>query len=384
MRFSSRPERFSVPDPFATVRNGAFLPFVAYHRLMNRRELLQAPLLFALPRPCCQLDDLQPPTYQLDANSLTIDLRQARELDRVGGAMKLVDAGRGLHLFVAQTERRVFHAWTTVCTHGGAPLVYNHRHRSALCTSVGHSEFDIEGRVVRGSAPRPVTTYKTNLKGHLLRVLLAALTAMAAFAQPRPVYVDIPAGALPAFSMARTETTVAQFRAFTRATGYRTYAETTGQRRTWLDPGFKASARQPVVYVTAADGAAYCQWVGARLPSEAEWDVANRAGSPTLHPWGDGVDARFLWYRENSQGRLRPVATRRPNAFGLHDTEGSVWEHTLAPEGHSVLRGGSWMDCPAISPWAAERPIYRRPLAGAPNHRDDDIGFRCARSAVLP
>lgn len=59
--------------------------------------------------------------------------------------------------------------------------------------------------------------------------------------------------------MAKTETTVAQFREFVKATGYVTDAEKAGDVRTWHDPGFKVEAGQPVVYVTLNDAAAYCE-----------------------------------------------------------------------------------------------------------------------------
>ncbi len=188
------------------------------------------------------------------------------------------------------------------------------------------------------------------------------------------------------FLMNRTEVTYGEFQRFVAATGYVTYGERPDrapgwQNHTWREPGFPVHSSQPVVWVTAEDGEAYCRWSGGRLPTEIEWEYAARAGSAAPHHFGETVDPRYVWYRENSGGKLHRVGTKRPNAWGLHDTEGSVWELVKADGKTPVLRGGSWMNCPAISPWANEKPIYRRPLAGAPNHRDNDIGFRCVREA---
>jgi formylglycine-generating enzyme required for sulfatase activity len=217
------------------------------------------------------------------------------------------------------------------------------------------------------------------------------MMAWAAAAQS-PKFVLIPAGPgheLP-FWMARTETTVEQFAAFVKATGYRTDAEKAGAARTWKAPGFTVHPKQPVVYVTPADAMAYCGFVDARLPSDSEWEYAARAGASTRHYWGDTIDGRYLWYRANSDGRPRPVAGKRPNAWGLFDVEGNVWEWALSPpaDGGPLAnrRGGSWVDCEDIDGGPGREPgpliglskYYKIPIALG--HRYDDIGFRCARS----
>ncbi len=219
------------------------------------------------------------------------------------------------------------------------------------------------------------------------------LFAAVALAQPR--FVRIPPGSSQSplsgkpFWMGRTEVTVRQFEAFVKTAGYRTTAEQAGAERTWRSPGFRVSGNQPVVYVTPKDAMAYCAWIGARLPTDAEWEYAARAGATTRHFWGDAIDGRFLWYRANSGDRPRKVATRQPNAWGLYDMEGNVWEWSLSEPVKGELmanrRGGSWVDCEDILAGPGKAPA---PLIGVASyfrisvnygHRYDDIGFRCAR-----
>ncbi|HPT25966.1 MAG TPA: formylglycine-generating enzyme family protein [Bryobacteraceae bacterium] len=188
--------------------------------------------------------------------------------------------------------------------------------------------------------------------------------------------------------MGRTEVSVAQFEKFVKTTGYQTAAEKAGAPRTWRQPGFPVSPKQPVVYVTPSDAQAYCAWVGGRLPTDAEWEYAARAGTSTRHYWGEAIDGRYLWFRENSDGRPRDIGTKRPNAFGLHDVEGNVWEWTMM-EGQKELtarrRGASWVSCEDIDggPGRAPSPLIGLSVGyGIPvksDHRYDDIGFRCAK-----
>jgi formylglycine-generating enzyme required for sulfatase activity len=128
-----------------------------------------------------------------------------------------------------------------------------------------------------------------------------------------------------------------------------------------------------------------------RLPSEAEWEYACRAGSTKQYAFGDSADdlKDYAWFKGNSKGEDPPVGKKKPNAWGLCDMHGYVWEWCLdawhpnyegAPSDGSawdekdarerVIRGGSWND-------SAEscRSAYRqRAKAG---ERSDTIGFRC-------
>lgn len=163
----------------------------------------------------------------------------------------------------------------------------------------------------------------------------------------------------------------------------------------------KRGDEYPVNNVSWDEAAGFCarfskrHAVNAALPSEAEWEYACRAGSATEYFWGDEIDGNFCWYYHNSGAKegkagLMPVGKKRPNAFGLFDMSGNLWEWcrdwynayyyaqspTKNPPGPKkgelkVLRGGSWKD----------GGYYQRcgiRNAGGPHIGDAYRGFRVA------
>ncbi|MXM64347.1 SUMF1/EgtB/PvdO family nonheme iron enzyme [Streptomyces sp. HUCO-GS316] len=138
------------------------------------------------------------------------------------------------------------------------------------------------------------------------------------------------------------------------------------------------STREGLTPVYTQDGEAVARDTtaeGYRLPSEAEWEHACRAG--TSGPRYGPLD-EIAWYRGNSQERIREVGGRRPNPWGFHDTLGNVWEWCWdvydadVYGSYRVLRGGGWFD----EHWSCRASVRRR---SHPTFRVDDVGFRVAR-----
>jgi formylglycine-generating enzyme required for sulfatase activity len=209
--------------------------------------------------------------------------------------------------------------------------------------------------------------------------------------------------------LGQTEVTVRAFKRFAQAESRPMPPEPLFQDRP-LNPGWRDETL-PITNVSWEEGEAFCEWVGGRLPSEAEWEFAARAGAtggqyddPMNMAWfasnsgKELLDAGQLWQQDQrnfvsrmfaNDNRAHPVGQMRPNAFGLHDMLGNVWEWThdwydavyylqspsVDPVGppsgeHRSIRGGSWSMSPTLM------HFYGR---GHNNGRNFLRGFRCAR-----
>ncbi len=226
------------------------------------------------------------------------------------------------------------------------------------------------------------------------------------------------------FYIGATTVTRGQFARFVRETGYKTDAEKEGtaygrkdgkwdwqEGASWKNPLFDQTDDHPVVCVSHNDAGAFCRWLSEKsgaafaLPTEARWEYAARAGADTsTWYWGDdesgaqgranvaGEDEKINWmykFRNVRDGYTytAPVASFAPNAFGLYDVIGNVWEwcadwfqdryeglSDVDPSGpstgdHRVVRGGSWISSPGNCRSARR---YRH----SPEYRLNYGGFR--------
>jgi len=205
-----------------------------------------------------------------------------------------------------------------------------------------------------------------------------------------------------AFSIDRFEVTNAEYHRFIVATGHRPphVDAPWAEPYNWIGNDFPAGkGLNPVVLVSWHDATAFAAWAGKRLPTEAEWEKAARAGlTGRAFPYGDTLELNqanyFKSYLRSKQ--LLPVGSFKPNAFGLYDMAGNVWEWcqdwyspgyyrsstTENPSGplngeNKVFRGGSWKN---------DKQFLRCAQRGKnnPDYKSPMIGFRCVRSADQP
>jgi formylglycine-generating enzyme required for sulfatase activity len=195
---------------------------------------------------------------------------------------------------------------------------------------------------------------------------------------------------LDGFYIDETEVTLAAFKAFVVATGYRSTSEAKGDAIQYTWRAFDAPERQdhPVRWMSWQDANAYCQWAGKRLPTEAEWEKAARGTEGLIYPWGNTWDDARV-----PHGDTAPV-TAVPNGaspYGVLGMAGGVWEWvadwydpyyyqsgpTVNPTGpeqtrDKVLRGGAFDNV-----YWKQRAAHRH-FGGATGYAQDH-GFRCAR-----
>lgn len=82
----------------------------------------------------------------------------------------------------------------------------------------------------------------------------------------------------------------------------------------------------PVESLSWFEAKAYCEKLGMRLPTEAEWEKSARGGATTTYYWGNTMNGDYAWYHGNSGDTNHPTEQKRPNGYGLHDMLGNVWE----------------------------------------------------------
>ncbi len=194
---------------------------------------------------------------------------------------------------------------------------------------------------------------------------------------------------LPSFSIDRYEVTNADYRAHLTAIGGRT-------NEVWPGGDFSPErANHPVANVTWHEAKAYCEWRGARLPTEAEWEKAARGTDGRTFPWGPDMDPKLANIAESHIGHTLPVGSfpegRSP--YGLYDMAGNVWEwaeewYQPYPGNHDpdenygerykVARGGGYKVCTFYG-CGSHAPTFNRAFFN-PVSRNETFGFRCARS----
>lgn len=207
---------------------------------------------------------------------------------------------------------------------------------------------------------------------------------------------------IPSFKLSKYETTVKEFRQFVEATGYQTmpscwvWQEITSehnwgintQKGNWKTPKYAPSDDHPVMCVTWEDAKAYAKWLSEktnkayRLPSEAEWEYAARAGSSTDYYFGNdsnklceygnildlsGSKALARDYKVNKSGvacddgaeYTSAVGKYKPNAYGIYDMIGNVGEYTLDCEHHGY-NGAPTDGSARVDSCNKERPMIVR------------------------
>jgi len=172
------------------------------------------------------------------------------------------------------------------------------------------------------------------------------------------------------------------------ADDYRAFAAA-ASRQMPRQPEWYADGTHPVVNVTWNEAAAYCEWVKGRLPTEAEWEHAARGGlDGKLFPWGDEFTGQANGRHNVKTEQFNftsPVASFPPNAFGLYDMAGNVWEwtasaftltHASVPApGYDLrtIKGGGWDNLiPRLR-------VSERAALSRQGRHNLYVGFRCVR-----
>lgn len=208
---------------------------------------------------------------------------------------------------------------------------------------------------------------------------------------------------LDGFWIDRTEVTNAMYRSCMQAGG----CTTPGLDKYYP---YKEFSDYPVVYVSWEQANTYCEWVGRRLPTEAEWEKAARGTDGRLYPWGDEVPNSTMLNFARENGDIMPVGSFPEGAspYGALDMAGNAWEwvadwyaahyYSNSPQSnpsgpeegsYRVCRGGGWIDFKGgvrVIQRASDMCILKDPAMASYKYRrhfvDNDLGIRCVMDEI--
>jgi hypothetical protein len=150
--------------------------------MLTRRDVLRAGALAGAgcvccaagqtPQLCCITPEIEPDCVRFESPGLRIDLDKAPSLRQTGSSVNVIDASRGLDLILIHAEPARYCTLSGLCTHYPRPLTYLPSRRILQCNNFNHSTFDLEGKVVKGPAVKPIRAFRTTREGRTLLVEL--------------------------------------------------------------------------------------------------------------------------------------------------------------------------------------------------------------------